>query len=411
MADLHSADRDATETDVVVVGGGIGGLSAALALHDSGRRVTVLERASEFTEIGAGLQLAPNATRVLDRLKVLDAVAARGVAPRRLVLRDAVDGSELTSLDLGADFQARYGGVYLVVHRSDLLDVLVAAARDRGIALLTDAAVERVQQDPDRVVATTADGRSFAAGAVIAADGLHSQLRAGFSTDRPIWSGYVAYRGAVPAADAPAVDSGDVVAYLGPGLHLVQYSLRAGELVNQVAVFRTGAHDLASRQAVDGADPEDWGGPEELDAAFASTCDHVREALPLLWRDRRWPMFDRAPMTQWVDGRLALLGDAAHPMVQYLAQGACQAIQDAEVLADALAGSGSGSEPSALGAYAAARAGHTARVQTTARTWGEIWHVDGIARTLRNAYLRDRRVEDYRHIDWIYGASPGSAIG
>ncbi|HEV7871874.1 MAG TPA: FAD-dependent monooxygenase [Modestobacter sp.] len=384
-----------TTADVVVVGGGIGGLTAALALARAGRSVRVLERAAEFTEVGAGLQLAPNATRELARLGVLDEVVSRGVLPHRLVLRDALDGSELTSLDLGEGFRRRYGGPYVVVHRSDLLDVLVAACAAAGVALETGRATVDVRPDDDGAAVHCADGSVHRATAVVGADGLRSSLRARLSDDEPVSSGYVAYRGTVPFERAAAhVDPADVTVFVGPGLHCVQYALRAGEMANTVAVFRSPGY------LADPSDP-DWGGPQELDAVFAGTCTPVQEALPLLWRDRRWQMYDREPIRQWVDGRLVLLGDAAHPMLQYLAQGACQSIEDGVTLASSLAGTPD--VPAALAGYAAVRQERTARVQATARTWGEIWHVDGVARLLRNELLRRLPTDHAEHIDWLYG--------
>jgi salicylate hydroxylase len=389
-------------TDVVVVGGGIGGLGSALALTRAGLRVRVLEQASRFGEVGAGLQMAPNATRILRTWGLLDEVVARGVLPRRLVMRDAVDGRELSHLDL-ADVDRRYGAPYVVIHRSDLHSILVEACRAAGVDLVTDAEVTDVAQVEDAgggAVAISA-GRRDAASVVLAADGLNSTLRPRLSTDEPVSSAYVAYRGAVPLAeldDTADLALEDVVFYVGPHCHLVQYPLRRGEIFNQVAVFR-------SPKALAGE--PDWGTPDELDRAFAGTCERVRMALPNLWRDRWWRMFDREPIDNWVSGRLALTGDAAHPMLQYLAQGACQALEDADCLA-AMVGKHAGPDvvdwPAALHGYAEVRTVRTARVQRTARDWGELWHCDGLFRAVRNAMLLDRDAGDYRHIDWLYGS-------
>ncbi len=387
-----------TDTDVVVVGGGIGGLGNALALTRAGVRVRVLEQASRFGEVGAGLQVAPNATRILRSWGLLERVVAEGVLPQRLVMRDAVDGRDLTHLDL-ADAERRYGAPYVVIHRSDLHAILLAACREAGVELVTDAAVADVEVGPDHAVAL-ADGRCDRGRVVLAADGLGSRLRRRLSDDEPVSSAYVAYRGALPidAFDTSSLDLEDVIVYVGPGCHLVQYPLRRGEIFNQVAVFR-------SPKALAGE--EDWGTPDELDAAFAGTCDTVRAALPNLWRDRWWRMYDREPIGSWVHGRIALTGDAAHPMLQYLAQGACQALEDAECLA-AQVGKQAGAEPldwdAALRDYADARTIRTARVQRTVRDWGDLWHCDGLFRSVRNAMLRDRDPADYRYVDWLYGA-------
>jgi salicylate hydroxylase len=400
-------------TDVVVVGGGIGGLASALALTRAGAAVRVLEQASRFGEVGAGLQMAPNATRILRSWGLLDEVVARGVLPRRLVMRDAVDGRELSHLDL-ADVDRRYGAPYVVIHRSDLHAILVRACRAAGVDLVTDAVVTEVELGDGQAVAVST-GRRDAGALVLAADGLNSALRGRLSGDDPVSSAYVAYRGAVPTeniADTADLALDDVVFYVGPHCHLVQYPLRRGEIFNQVAVFR-------SPRALAGE--PDWGTPDELDAAFAGTCDLVRAALPNLWRDRWWRMFDREPITNWVDGRLALTGDAAHPMLQYLAQGACQALEDADCLAGMVGKHGGGTVgkheggtaggtaggtdwDGALRGYAEVRTVRTARVQRTARDWGELWHCDGLFRSVRNAMLADRDPGDYRYIDWLYGS-------
>jgi salicylate hydroxylase len=383
---------------ILVVGGGIGGLSAALAMARAGLDVRVLERAHEFAELGAGLQMAPNASRVLDWLGVLDRVVEVGVLPRRLTFRSAVTGRELAALDVGEPFRQRYGAPYVVLHRSDLLNILVGACAAAGVSLTADAEVAAVTDHGGEVDVTCADGTSYRGSAVIAADGLHSRIRRMFSDDALIEAGYVAYRGTVDVSQV-ARHSGldEVVAWIGPGLHLVQYPLRAGTLYNQVAVFRSRRY---------AAGEPDWGTPEELDAAFAVCCSRVREALSSLWRDRRWPMCDRAPMGNWARGRIALLGDAAHPMLQYLAQGACQAIEDAHVLARALrhgAGPDGAMVPAALAGYARARAPHAARVQRTARLWGDIWHVDGVGAVLRDELFTRHAPDDYRYTDWLYG--------
>jgi salicylate hydroxylase len=365
-----------------------------------GIRVRVLERSKEFTELGAGLQLAPNATRVLDRLGLLERVIEVGVLPRRLLFRNALTGKPLTSLDLTEGFRARYGAPYVVLHRSDLLNILVEACVAEGVELLPEQDVQAVTDHGDRVSAECANGTRHEGAALIAADGLHSRTRALFSDDAPICSGYVAYRGTMDIGQVrQQVDLDDVVAWIGPGLHLVQYPLRSGTMYNQVAVFRS------ERYA---AGETDWGTPEELDQAFSVGCDQVREALQYMWRDRRWPMYDREPIGTWTRGRVLLLGDAAHPMLQYLAQGACQAIEDADTLATALrARLGAGDGPSVTTAfeeYQRIRVPQTARVQRTARLWGDIWHIDGVGAVLRDELFSRHPADGYDYTDWLYGA-------
>jgi 3-hydroxybenzoate 6-monooxygenase len=388
--------------ETLIVGGGIGGLSAALSLARRGGAVTVLERSKSFAEVGAGIQLAPNATRVLERLGVLEMILPVAVLPRRLVLADAIGARELTSLDL-TDFRARYGAPYLVLHRNDLLNALLEACVRSGVVLHTDASVTELKDTGAGAVATCADGREFSADVAIGADGLHSRVRRYFSEDEPVNSGFVAYRGAVPMGQVERhADLRDVVAWIGPGLHLVQYPLRSGQMYNQVAVFRSRAYLRGEA---------DWGDPAELAAAFAGCSEHVRESLKTLSIVNRWPMIDRLPMPDWARGRIALLGDAAHPMLQYLAQGACQAVQDAAVLAAELAAAGDEGRPfsEGLASYAGVRAPRAMRVQRAARTWGEIWHVDGVAKLIRDELLLDRDVADHKHVTWLYSSEPQRA--
>ena len=395
------------EVDILIVGGGIGGLTAALALARDGYQVRVLEKAAQFAELGAGLQLAPNATRILSRLGVLDRVLDAGVRPRRLLLRSAVTADELTALDLGEPFAARYQAPYVVMHRSDLLAILYEACQAAGVELCPDSDVRAVTDGADAATAECADGTRHDGTAVIAADGLHSVVRLRFTADQPVCSGFVAYRGTA-RIDQVTARSGldEVVAWIGPDLHFVQYPLRAGQIYNQVAVFRSPKY-----AACPGLADGQWGGPDELDEAFKACCSRVREATGFLWRDRWWPMYDREPLAVWTGGRIALLGDAAHPMLQYLAQGACQAIEDADALARALAACpGRALIGQALAHYAATRAPHAARVQRTARTWGDIWHVSGVGALLRDELFRRRPADDYRYTDWLYGPVRPSAL-
>ncbi|MEZ7006255.1 FAD-dependent oxidoreductase [Streptomyces sp. AD55] len=388
--------------DVLVVGGGIGGLGAALALSRRGLAVRVLERAPEFGEVGAGLQIAPNCTRILAEYGLLDEARALGVVPENMVMRDALDARELTRLDL-ADLERRYGFPYLVIHRSDLHGILLRACERAGVDLLTDHTVTAYENTEDGALVRLADGTVQEAPLVVAADGLHSVARRDLVGDAVVSSDYVAYRAAVPIEQVRdhGVAERDVTVYVGPRCHFVQYALRGGEMFNQVAVFE-------SPKALAGRD--DWGTPDELDAAFEGTCDTVRRGIPLMWRDRWWQMLDRDPVETWVHGRIALLGDAAHPPLQYMAQGAIMAIEDGWTLARHHARQAEeapeGTVPdwdAVLAAYEAVRVEHCRRVQTTARAWGELWHLDGEDRLRRNAIMRERDPYDYAFTDWVYG--------
>jgi len=380
---------------VLIVGGGIGGLTTALALAAHGVRAHVLEKASEFGEIGAGLQLAPNAMHVLDRLGLLPEIAKHAVFPSRLVWMDALLGERITAVDLGDAFRRRYGQPYVVMHRSDLLAVLLAACQAQPlIGLEADRAVVAIEDLGDGARARCADGAVYDTGLLIGADGLRSTVRGLIADDQPVCSQYVAYRGTLPIAQMSSHAGLDnVVMWVGPQMHFVQYPVRRGELYNQVAVFRSQHYR---------PDSDEWGTVEEFDAHYAQTCAYVRDCAKLMWRDKRWPMYDRKPIPSWSRGRVVLMGDAAHPMLQYAAQGACQAIEDALCLADRIAAA-QDDLPGALAAYEAARVLRTARVQLTARAIGEFFHLDGMAATVRNAMMRGRAETDYAMLDWLYG--------
>jgi 2-polyprenyl-6-methoxyphenol hydroxylase-like FAD-dependent oxidoreductase len=390
----------AKQPDVIVVGGGVGGLSAAFALTRKGLRVRVLERSAEFGEVGAGIQIAPNCTRILNSYGLLDEAKALGVLPVSMVMKDALDGTVLTSLDL-RDMEQRYGTPYMVIHRSDLHGLFLKACQNAGVDLRTSQHVTEYETlpapgstGPDGARVRLADGTADEARLVVAADGLHSVARGQLVGDEPVNSAYVAYRGAVPMEKVREnnISSSDVVVYVGPGCHFVQYPLRGGDMFNQVAVFE-------SPKAKAGED--DWGTPDELDAAFARATENVQKGLPLMWRDRWWRMFDRDPVMTWVYGRIALLGDAAHPPLQYIAQGAIMAIEDGYVLAEHLAADPDDWDK-ALAAYQAVRPEHCRRVVTTSRAWGNLWHLDGEKRERRNEILRARDPRDYSYVDWLY---------
>jgi 3-hydroxybenzoate 6-monooxygenase len=397
------------DVPVLVIGGGIGGMTAALALARAGFTARIVERSPEFGEIGAGIQLAPNALRVLDGLGVLPELAALAVRPRHLVLMHADTGEHLTTVDLGAPFERRYGHAYAVMHRGDLLAVLHRACQaDERITLESNREVTGLADHGGAALVRLADGGSYECDAVIGADGLWSTARALVSDDRPRTDTFVAYRGTLPASDpsllasraaAPATPDDEVI-WIGPGKHLVQYPIRRGELYNQVAVFRSWRYSPAAELA------GTWGTPAELDKCFARSCEPVRAGVALVNRDRRWVMYDREPLDNWTTGRITLLGDAAHPMVQYLAQGACQAIEDADCLARQLTAC-DGDIVKAFSAYQAERIPRTAMVQRAARTWGKIWHDNGpVIPLLRDRILTRRERDDYTDLDWLYQARP-----
>jgi salicylate hydroxylase len=380
-----------THAPVLVVGGGIGGLASALALTRAGHEVRVLEQAPQFAEVGAGVQLAPNATRILRDLGILEKVERHAVRPSRLVLMDAVDGTEITALDVGPSLVERYDGPYIVLHRHDLLSELLEACKEHGVALETSRRVAGVDADAGQPVVACTDGARYTCDALVGADGLRSTMRSLLADDEPLWSGYVAYRGTMPTSETPHPAPTDTMTiWIGPELHFVQYALRGGDLYNQVAVFRS----LRSTPEGDGTEAA-----QELER-FRDLCRPVAESVGVLDHSIRWPIYDRLPLETWTRGRVTLLGDAAHPMQQYLAQGACQALEDAAQLARDFVPGRDAHE--AFLAYEAVRIPRTARVQRTARQWGELWHLDGVGRAVRNRLMRQREATDYAETDWLY---------
>lgn len=379
----------------LIVGGGIGGLAGALAIAHLGRDVHLIEQAPEFTEIGAGLQVGPNATRMLARLKVLDQVLDLAVVPEHGVMLDAVTGEQLTVLDLGPGFREHYGYPYIVVHRSDLLAILVQACRDQPwITLENNKAVSTVWSETDRAGVECSDGTYYESDLLVGADGLNSRVRTLIDDSAPRNSGYVAYRGTLPMSDVTADVSGnDVVLWVGPGMHLIQYPIRRHELYNQVAVVSSDRFHRGEKV---------YGTPDELTDRFSNACADVQRSIARIPTDRSWPIFDRDPLNTWVHGRAALLGDAAHPMLQYLGQGACQALEDAHTLAQEVAANRD-DLPTALATYQTRRIQRTTRCQLSARPWGDVWHTDDPAMlALRNRVLRGRAPDDYSELDWLY---------
>ncbi len=379
----------------LIIGGGIGGLTAALAIARTGRTVHVLEKAPEFGEIGAGLQLAPNALHVLDELGLMGEIGKQAVFPARLRWMDALTAKPITAVDLGDAFRRRYGQPYIVMHRGDLLAALLASCRaEARITLESGREIAAIEDLGEAARVRCVDGEPYETEMLIGADGLHSVARRMLSEDAPICDGCVAYRGTLPMASMSAHAGADnVVMWVGPRMHFVQYPLRRGELYNQVAVFQ-------SPRSAPGV--EEWGTVEELDAHYAQTCEYVRGCIGLMWRDRRWPMFDRKPIARWTRNRITLLGDAAHPMYQYIAQGACQAIEDGRSLARHV--QAAPQDPAAaLRAYEEARLLRTARVQLTARAMGAFFHLDGVAAAVRTKMMEARRADDYTMLDWLYG--------
>jgi len=381
--------------EVIIAGGGIGGLSAALALARKGRRVRVLEKAAEFGEIGYGIQMGPNVAKMLDRLGILGAIEAHAFFPDALIFADALDNRELTRIAVGKFFHQRYGYRYFVIHRRDLHGEILKACRAHGeIALETSRGLSSFEQRGDAVLVRCDGGAEYEGAALIGADGLWSPTRKAVIGDgAPRVAGHFVYRGVVPMEQITDRSRADAMTiWGGPDLHLVQYRLRGGTVMNNVATVVS--RRFRRRET-------DAGTPDELEEIFARTDPHVRDMLRYVSRERNWVLHDRDPATNWTKGRVTLLGDAAHPTLQYLAQGAQMAVEDAVVLAEKVSAAGENFEPAFL-AYQGERMNRSARVVLSSRFFGEVLHADGGARELRNEMLRRRSPEDFWEFDWLY---------
>jgi salicylate hydroxylase len=385
---------DASRTPRLVVGGGIGGLATALGMSRAGLEVRVVERAARFETVGAGIQFGPNATRILDGLGVLEALMPTAVLPRELVYMDALSGERITSVDLGAGFRERYGHPYVVVHRGDVQRVLLDACRETGlVSLETARSVVAVEDLGDCARVVFDDATACVADLVIGGDGVNSVVRTVVSQDAPRCEGFVAYRGTIPVEEV-ATDAGadSMVMWVAPGIHMVQYKVSGGRLYNQVGAFR-------SRRFLAGE--RDWGTPEELDETYGRLCGAARHAASLLDREVRYPMRDRDPLAVWSRNRITLLGDAAHPMLPVLAQGGCQALEDAWVLARSVA-LHADDVVAALEVYEQERVPRAGLVQRQARRFADVCHIDGVGVELRNALFARHRPDDFGPCDWLY---------
>ncbi len=383
---------------ILIVGGGIGGVSAALALSKRGRRVRVLEQTPEFKEIGAGIQLGPNAFHVFDALGITESINAIAAFPDDLVVMDSLSGEEVTRIPVGVEFRARFGHPYGLIHRADLHSVLLGACRESPLVTLSASQkLVSFEDHGDRVSVRVAGGEVHEGAALIGADGLWSTVRAELVGDgNPRVSGHIAYRAVIPTSDVPHANRRNaMVIWVGPKTHLVHYPLRRGELFNLVAVFHSDRYE-------EGWDT--YGDPDELNDRFKGTRPEVRAMLEKIDSWRMWVLCDREPIKDWSKGRTTLLGDAAHPMLQYLAQGACMAMEDAVCIAGKLETAG-GDYRSAFLDYQQARYLRTARVQLTARLYGQVYHASGATRDLRNAFLKAQTTEQtYESLAWLYDA-------
>jgi salicylate hydroxylase len=380
----------------IVAGGGIGGLATAYALAHKGFPVRVLEQSGEFREVGAGIQLGPNIFRMLERIGLKDAVLADAHRPPGMEMRDALTGALITRMTLGAESEARFKQPYAVTHRHDIHAAFLNACHGNNLVTLeNNRHVNGYEDHGNHVSVTLADGSRAEARALIGCDGMWSQIRERIVGDgKPRVSGHIAYRAVLRREDVPEdLWRPDIVLWAGPRTHFVHYPLRRGELYNLVAVFHSDHYE------------EGWNAEGSTDLLWQHFKGEVPQVLRLLERIETWRMWvlcDREPVKDWCSNRVTLLGDAAHPMLQYLAQGACMATEDAVVLAEEIARQPD-DIPAAFLAYQNARYLRTARVQIMARVYGEFYHARGPTAELRNQMLGSRSQQDsLEGVAWLY---------
>lgn len=380
---------------VIVIGGGIGGLAAAMSLVRQGIEVLLLEQANEIAEIGAGIQLGPNAYSALDALGVGEAARGRSVFTDYLQMMDAVDASVVGQIDVGEAFRARFGNPYGVIHRADIhLSILEAVEEHPLISFRTSTRIEDFEVRDDGVTVIDSDGNRYDADALVGADGVRSVVREKLVGDPPRVTGHVVYRAVVDVEDMPEdLRINAPVLWAGPRCHLVHYPLRGGNQYNLVVTFHS-------------REQEEWsvreGSQEEVLSYFTDIDDSPRRLLSLPKSWKRWATADREPVASWGQGRVTILGDAAHPMTQYLAQGACMALEDAVTLGEALRVC-DGDFDKAFRLYETKRIPRTARVVWSAREMGRLYHAKGVERLVRNDLWKGRSQERFCDaVEWLY---------
>jgi len=395
---MTTTGQSHAQRPILISGGGIGGLTAALALARRGIACEVLEQADEFKEVGAGLQVGPNAFRVFDALGLTDAINERATFPDSFVLTDAQTGQPIVRLPLGEGFRRRFGFPYGLMHRADLHQVLLEACRrSPAIALHTRSQCVAFEDHGDRVAVTLADGDCKEGAALVGADGLWSMVRKNLLADgEPRLAGHVCYRAVVPIDELPPdMRMNAMGLWVGPKMHMVLWPMRKGAFSNVTVVFHSDRFE-------EGWDT--WGDPGELRERVAGLDPRVRDFVHSVQDWRMYVLRDRDPVRTWSKGRVTLLGDAAHPMLQYLAQGACMAMEDAVCLADQIVAHPD-DHATAFQHYQQLRYLRTARVQLTARLYGVVYHAADASADLRNEFLRSKTPDEiFESMAWIYEA-------
>ena len=385
------------QAPILISGGGIGGLITAYALARQGFPVRLFEQSPEFREVGAGIQLGPNIFRVLEKIGLKDAVLADAHRPPAQEMRDALTGKLIVRIPLEEAFFQRFGEPYAVTHRADIHGTFLKACQKSNLVTLeTSRRVDSFEDTGKGVTVTLENGQKAEGRALIGCDGMWSKIRERIVGDgKPRVSGHIAYRAVLKREDVPKdLWRPEVVLWAGPRTHLVHYPLRRGELYNLVAVFHSDHYE------------EGWnaeGSKDLLWQHFKGQCPEVLRMLERIETWRMWVLCDREPVKNWTLGRVTLLGDAAHPMLQYLAQGACMATEDAVLLAEK-ARAHPDDLPAAFNAYTQDRYLRTARVQIMARVYGDFYHARGVTAELRDITLSGRTPQQsYDGIAWLYG--------
>ncbi|MFV5440582.1 3-hydroxybenzoate 6-monooxygenase [Acinetobacter oleivorans] len=385
-----------TQQPILIAGGGIGGFAAALALAKQGFKVQVFEQAPEIGEIGAGIQLGPNAFHAFDALGIGEIARSKAVYTDYMVMHDAIDEYQVGKIPTDEKFRERFGNPYAVIHRADIHGSLVEGAKQYGnLEIITNCHIQKVEQDDAGVTITDQNGKQYHGQALIGADGVKSVVRDTYVGDPALVTGHVVYRAVVPESEFPEDLKWNAASiWVGPNCHLVHYPLRGGKEYNVVVTFHS-------------REQEQWGvtdgSKEEVLSYFQGICPKARQLIELPKSWRRWATADREPIETWTFGRVTLLGDAAHPTTQYMAQGACMAMEDAVTLGEALRVTDH-DILKAFDIYQKARVARTARIVLSSREMGKIYHAKGVQRLVRNDLWRGRSTERfYDAMEWLYG--------